>query len=61
MTNSPTEEDTVSSTKDCRISFYLGNKLLYLDPHVTQQVVEVEKYSDIPDQVCSLVDFLIFH
>ena len=41
---------------------YIGNKLLYLDPHVTQQVVEVEKYSDIPDQVCSLslLDFLIF-
>ena len=32
--------------------FFSGNTLLYLDPHVTQQIVEAETCSEIPDQVC---------
>lgn len=32
-----------------------GNTLLYLDPHTTQQAVNPEKLSQIPDEVRMLV------
>ena len=31
--------------------YFSGNNLLYLDPHTTQQAVNPEKMSQIPDEV----------
>ena len=32
--------------------FFLGKKLMYLDPHVTQSTVVCSNATNIPDEVC---------
>ena len=36
----------------CGALFFLGKKLMYLDPHVTQSTVVSSNATNIPDEVC---------
>lgn len=54
-----TQSNNKQSLKTFFFFLTLGNHLLYLDPHTTQQAVNPKKMSQIPDEVFFQLFFII--